>query len=253
MDPLPNRALEFYNHSLLSSLSIQRRVFLILFLSVIGVIGSLAQPLITSVKASHLFREPMPCNQVIDDTLLSLNLDSLTLQEIREWITTNYRVENLRGHDMNWRSEGRMYYPDRKSQTVTSVWMWWESMQPTAAEVVDCLGAPDLYRTQYDVDRVALEAGYDVRLELWYLDEGIVVYGRYPSNTLKPLFSPSDSLMDTLIKAKAGTAEEVADVIHNPASYPIYTRDISKAEFLRSLKPWPDAWEEIEVEINPSN
>ncbi len=201
-------------------------------------------------------RQAMTCDEIASNALRALNFEGLNPETMLQWIETNYGVDESAmarldavgypNHlSLAWEPQGNSYkyLIDFDENRLIAFHVWWQRRRaPTADEVISCLGVPELYRATY----LAGSHQNILTLELWYLEQGIVVRhvnAERPGRNQPP---PLDEniLGSSMTVVQPGSVEEIAEkeVIpisgnHSLSVYP--------------LKPWPGTWENIEVEVDP--
>jgi hypothetical protein len=147
---------------------------------------------------------------------------------------------------------GIRYTADFREGTLVRVDVYWKqidkaALEPTSAGIVRCFGAPDLYQASY---LTYIEAKiFD--LGLWYPDKGVVVSGVHFgkhwvdwSGRPPPPFDEKVTMTYMTIVAP-GTTEEMIKRV-----YTYGDRDDVREKVLKTLRPWPGAWEKIVVDTD---
>jgi hypothetical protein len=192
-------------------------------------------------------RQAVSCDQITPEALRSLDIGEMDRERMLEWIHINYQVEDsaIARYDADtlaWEYQGNKYsaYFDQGELTYLSV--RWYALEPTPDEVIDCLGAPDLYRAIYSGHSVRNHLG----LELWYVAEGILI-DHYTFRSFSQKQPPA--ITGTMRIATVSTFFQPDDPVAVAAQgiAPIPVMDPLDEH---PLKPWPGSWEAIEVELN---
>jgi hypothetical protein len=192
-------------------------------------------------------RQAVSCDQIAPEALRSLDIDEMNRERMLEWIHINYQLEDsaIARYDADtlaWEYQGNEYYAYFDQGELTYLRVWRDALEPTADEVIDCLGSPGLYRAIYSAHSVRNNLG----LELWYVAEGIMVrhYTFQPFSQKQPPAITGNMRMGTVITffqpddPVAIAAQGIAPIpVMNPLDE-------------HPLKPWPGSWEAIEIEIN---
>ena len=127
----------------------------------------------------------------------------------------------------------------REDRRLFQIIVRWDNPEPSIAQVIDCLGAPDFYEAYYE----PVAEARSLELALWYVEKGLVVQNssiHYRERT--PAVSPRQRL-EHLIVGAPGDLEEMVRNVYTGGDDPSW-----QAYTLCLLRPWPGSVEEIEVE-----
>lgn len=197
----------------------------------------------------------MSCDEILDDSLRSLNFSDLDPQSMHQWIENRYQlrdsdIQSLDYNDpyitssLSWQYRGDSYLADFHNEDLKRIEVRWNSPQPTGGEIVECLGGPDFYRASYDL--VGGGEADQLKLELWYPKQGIVVEH---TRITKPIFRPKTITvhgsipMSAIIIVKPGSVDRTVNDVYLGQSLDVRQ---SKQE---SLKSWPGEWKDLVVDI----
>jgi hypothetical protein len=210
-----------------------------------------------AVIACSLPNQPRGCDETIPEVIAPSLFEELTQDAAVQWARDNLEVsisdattmdiqteEGLEGKDFVGGRNGTMYTFRFLENELQSVLLYWERSAPAADRFIECFGTPDLYQATYH------ERHEDrwIYLELWYLDEGMRVSGRYFLRGNQPPSVDGTALLDAVTLVPPGTAEEML------ASSMVGSQmnEEDRARFIGPLNPWPGSWEDAEVDDTPS-
>lgn len=109
----------------------------------------------------------------------------------------------------------------------------------TLAQILDCLGPPELYGTDTPPDFVN-----GLGLGLWYVERGFMVSGLTHGARVRPTEFNLAFPMDTFHAAPRGDLDMMVTHLGSPSLH---------MAFLCTLRPWPGAIEEIVIEAFNGN
>ena len=113
----------------------------------------------------------------------------------------------------------------------------WRKPFATLSQVIDCLGAPDLYSARYEFDH---EPQLD--LSLWYVERGFsFLHYSYPKTRPHPPIKPAQRIDRFSVAAPLPLSRAFPDL------YMAGTDPVRPANALCLIKPWPGSIEAIEV------
>ncbi len=114
---------------------------------------------------------------------------------------------------------------------------YWRKPFATLFQVIDCLGAPDLYSARYELDN---EPQLD--LQLWYVERGFSFnHYSYPRNKTHPPIKPAQRIDGFSVAAPLPFNRAFPDL------YAAGGDPVRSANALCLIKPWPGSIEAIEV------
>lgn len=101
-------------------------------------------------------REPLACNQIFDEALLTINYDDVPESEIVQWVSDHYGDVNIvpeahqNGTRYRWMWEGQLYRARYANESERLVGVEVEfTPQPTLGEVERCFGKPQFYEVNF--------------------------------------------------------------------------------------------------------
>lgn len=195
----------------------------------------------------------MTCDEIVEAPLRSLNFDELSRERMPQWIEENYQIEDsaIARYDsaedsdaltFGWQGQDKSYEAHFIDQDLRYVWSWWERHKPKGSEFVECFGAPDYYQAW-----VFAHKRIWINVELWYLDEGLIVSTEKGYNPQSGPPSVNDEMgmtMLTILRPNLGSIKEMV--------YSYTTSDRLRTIVEESLQPWPGTWENVEVDVDPA-
>lgn len=194
-------------------------------------------------------RKPVSCSEIEEPVLRTLVSKKATSNEVLTWLNEAYQLKepNVIVHKgkfmdgstgITWeRGKSRYsarFYNDSLIR-IHEEWNtgWWNKLEPTGKEILDCFGPPDLYYAKY---RIAQQ--YALSLDLWYLEKGIVVRTTHFDPNKKEPIIDEDIIMRNIHFLAPGSAEKMNRDIA-PEGWAEYPVDV--------LKSWPGSWEAIAI------
>jgi hypothetical protein len=198
-------------------------------------------------------RQAMSCGEIVEAPLRSLNFDELSRERMPQWIQENYQVEDsdIARYDsaddpaalsFGWDGQRKSYEADFVGQGLEHLWVWWEGQKPTGSNFVECFGTPDFYRAW-----VMAHERIRINLEIWYLEEGLVVSTEKDYNPERGPPSVNDQMVMTRLTVLKPHPDSIKEMVH---SY--ITSDELLTIVEESLQPWPGRWDAINVEPDPA-
>lgn len=138
-----------------------------------------------------------------------------------------------------WEEGGDQYSAYfREDRRLVKVNVYWDHVQPSLAQIIECLGFPDQYQAVYQQDHLP-----KLSIHLWYVEKGIVIGGySYHRQDQPPEVDSNYSMRSFIVVAPT----EIAQMVPN-----VYTAGNQlgvQAYALRLLKPWPGSIEAIHVD-----
>ncbi|HYN89305.1 MAG TPA: hypothetical protein VER55_12275, partial [Ardenticatenaceae bacterium] len=117
----------------------------------------------------------------------------------------------------------------------------WGSQQPTGNQILECFGPPESYSATH---RLGASRWY-FELDLVYSYEGLVVTLYRATGGPQPPAFDGNAPMTYLSVVRPGSAEAVLRDAYSSQAETLVQPKVT------ALKPWPDTWEEIVVEVGP--
>jgi len=209
--------------------------------------------MMTCLVSSCIPRVSKSCNEIEDIALRDLNFDQQNLGEFHGWVETTYNIEAsdvLSGSYRNqshltpltnsivWFSNDKKYAAHFLEANLIRITVEWNGVAPTVEEVQACLGTPQLYIASYGRG-VELN---EMQLDLWYLEEGVVVQSGVTSRNANPPVRIQDSKVYRITYVQGGALDAVMQ------SAFIDIPEERKEKWLQALKPWGDGWKDVLVE-----
>lgn len=193
------------------------------------------------------------CDQISAAALRSILLKETSIEQLLAWIAQAYHVppQNVRidadqrqaFQILVWEADSISYTIHMRGSVPTGAMIWYNSGPPSASQLIDCLGAPGRYRASYkrDVEATKLELemlfpelsiqarGWKFFYFHWFRQQTPAIDGTFPVYQLSV--------------GKLISVEEMFG--QAPRS------DQAESE-LHQFKPWPEKWEDIVIESDPS-
>lgn len=197
-------------------------------------------------------RQPLDCEQIVDEPLRSVPFTELTYDSFPNWVTKTYGVprnEITQGsHTMGlsdsytaavlWRSDDKLYSGDFIDDALQRVQVDWDQASPTVGEVVTCLGTPSDYSAIY------LESTAEVptlRLHLWYRSAGMLVVAGTAGHSSEPPVIEDDIQVNRILITRPGPPEEM--LRRGEAGISPDLRQLIE----QAVQRWPGSWEELKI------
>jgi hypothetical protein len=215
----------------------------------------LALGILSSLLILYSFqRKPVTCSEIQENEIRTMLASGpINLEKAKEWLH-NSEFDGVEVGGINdgngqrsagWTKDSIGYNIKFRNDIAVNVGVYWKlgrrvALEPTGAEILTCFGPPDWYRAVYLMN----PDGRHVELSLWYLEKGIIV-GSSPIyfKSQPPTFSDQVIMSGMSLLPPHSTAQKM---IEN-TGYPIDIRE----EVLKSLQPWPGAWQKIVVSQLP--
>lgn len=140
-----------------------------------------------------------------------------------------------------WTVSNNLYMAYFIGQDLKLVVMEWHSVRPTGAEIVKCFGTPAFYRAYYT--QGAHSKILD--LALLYPDQGVVAQSHLFSNDKEPPRIDSSMLFWNIAFVSPGGVDQIVEDVY------IFQPAEQRTEILNKVKPWPGAWHNLTVDIDP--
>ncbi len=118
-------------------------------------------------------------------------------------------------------------------------------LPPTAGAVIECLGAPRAYRARYALGQDG--TNHPLSIHLFIPNQGAAVYA-YTYGKAIPPPALDDSIPVSSIEYVLPARDENLTIARLLEGYGQEYRKLLESQ----LKPWPEAWENIQVDIDPA-
>jgi hypothetical protein len=176
-----------------------------------------------------------------------------SLDQFRQWIRQTYSfvlgdswVDSIREgevHIVRWRKLEVDYTAVLEHLMIVDVAVSFPGGVISPEDVIGCLGQPERYRASYNSDI----PGYALHLDLLFPDHGVLAGGAtwLRSRPREPPPIDRGHPIQDLRFVLPGTAEQVLYEVYG-AWADVYE------QMLKEYKPWPEKWEDIVIEIDPS-
>lgn len=194
---------------------------------------------------------PLSCSDAVELTLYAIPFDELSASNLVQWVQDTYKLDSSDvvtneyvkgGQNLVWRDQSNLYNAHLPLNDLLRLDVYWQRAQPSAQVIMDpnCLNEPDLYRASYAQD---VEAKL-FTLELWYLDEGMVItHHSFSQNEQPPAVGGKLPMSSVSVLRVQGAAEMVEDMFGVETGF----TDEDRQQILQELKPWPGAWDLLEI------
>ncbi len=167
-------------------------------------------------------------NSTIISQLFDISPTKVQLEEGNRYVEWRWRSNN---------SNYRLYVEDGQWRIATVIF---DTAQPSAHDLIDCLGDPEWYVAGYG----PWGENQSLNFEMYFPNKGLVARS-IDFNGLKKPSITENILIDELDLTPPGTIEAVISSLHYNAA------DVARIA-LHRLKPWPDSWEDIEF-VEPTS
>lgn len=181
------------------------------------------------------------CQELVEETILALPFDAMTVQEAQQWITDAYGIQAKDSGPestiryLSWRI-GDRYRQLTFRDLGVDMTVLWEANSPAVTEVFRCLGEPEFYQAYYSLN----PGGIYTILRLWYPHNGVnfVVTARRSVvifDGLEPVtgigYTQPGSLEETVLRTMVVEANS----------------DLFK-KILSTIRPWPGSLKKVEID-----
>jgi len=180
------------------------------------------------------------------NTLRSVDFDALELESLAAWVEEHYSIpeadlieyEHSDGLlEVQWRYSGRVYAAFFEGQSLRSLGIRPVSNEIRAYQVMKCFGTPDFYGAY--VVSSGRQRWYETHL--WYPSEGVVVRYSFVSTTGDSSPSINGYSPVDVIVFRPNSLDKVVVQAYVPGV------GFLPSGWSQHLKPWPGAWEKIEL------
>ena len=175
-----------------------------------------------------------------------------TPEAFREWVAQTYRLPlesvtvearpDERLHVVRWQKRGVEYSAGLEQGILMDVGL--ASGRVSADRVIACLGQPARYRAHYDWNI----PGNHLSLDLIFPEQGVLVHGWrfFRSRPKRPAPIKSHFPIRSFFLTQPASVEQILYEIYGGKPSGLYE------QMLQEYKPWPGAWEDIVIEIDPN-
>jgi len=137
-----------------------------------------------------------------------------------------------------WTTDRERYEALFQEDRLLRIYVRWSQPLPSFAQIVECLGSPDLYSAVYQQSEVQ-----EFNLGLWYLERGFVVDGySFHDHFQPPEVTPNYPMRGFTVVAPGNPEQMISGVYLDGDAATV------QAEVMRLLKPWPGSIDAIEVD-----
>lgn len=195
----------------------------------------------------------LACDWILDPAVQSMHseIETLAPNQIVQRIRTAFQVEKADvGIDQysdkeftarySWEANGKEYVSSFAQDELVRLRVVWHTAEPTVSQFLECFGPPAWYRASY----FQVAHGDELKVELWYPDQGIVAthYQFVTSGErTPPPVAPTDQ-MKYLMLVRPGSLEAVTE-----RTFRDFSRE-QRSQMLQSMKPWPGDVGQFQVE-----
>jgi hypothetical protein len=205
------------------------------------------------LTACNLLTTSQPnCDQIAGLTLRGFLFKEINPEQLQSSIAEKFNLRNEMisaqpvGADwlLDWNKGGVFYSMSTEGKVTSRAYVVYEQGAPSADQLIQCLGTPSRYWAYY----TRSVPGHELDLYLLFPNQGILgegaKYGDY--NAIQPPPLDGNILLGSLSYVKPGSDEEVLRRVLSPQLV-----DVEKA-VREDFKPWPGAWKDIVIEIDPT-
>ena len=193
----------------------------------------------------------LSCKEITDSSLRAQIGEKFTPDEFLAWVDTEYPVTRAdvgvvatdTGDEVSfsWKVNRFEYTANiRAGQLESAALRYVDSMKPTAAKIIACLGEPELYSARFGL---VSEGGPQLDLDLLFPTQGVFSWGTeyLRFDTRQPPTITQDFPIASLIFMKPGSTDRLTRFL----CWDINSEACQQIE--SSYKPWSGNWKTIEI------